>query len=56
MDRRVNKAEYKQGKCGYCGAPRRQKFKDGVGGKGSRRQHPKHLVCENGHQSMKETA
>lgn len=40
---------YTKPACGYCGSLARRKFEPGAG-KGSRLQHSKFRVCENGHQ------
>src|SRR5438132_1228995 len=41
--------KYEPPKCGYCQAMTRRKFEPGRG-KGTRLQHPRWRVCENGHQ------
>jgi hypothetical protein len=44
--------KFDKGKCGYCGKLQRRMFEIGKSNK-ARLQHPRWVVCENGHKQMK---
>jgi hypothetical protein len=44
--------KFDQGTCGYCGAGRRRMFDVGKSNK-ARLQHPRWLICANGHKQVR---